>query len=615
MNLLYEANRSYKVGHIIADTEQSYWIQTPENLSIKIKKDCVDLIFSEPFDNFLEIAQQLSDKIDIKVLWNIAGEQTSSLLELAECYFGKTPSSLEKAALLLCLRTMPMYFYKCANSYFKPATKAALTSALVSIEKKILAKQQIEAWSQALLKGDIPETIKRQWWSLLHQPDKQSIEYRALEIACKKKGCTLLQLALELGAFHSISEYLLDGFLLKYFPMKQEKIDLSIDHLLDELPLTAVDAFSIDDEGTIEIDDAFSLNQLSDGSYRIGIHIALPAIGAIDNKAIEAIVFKRCSTVYLPNQKITMLPNTLIECFSLIAGKICPTMSLYLDVDAQHKIYRSETKLEKIIVKKNFTPQKIEALLNNQLLDISEEDELFDFKKELIWLLQFSLSLQKKYTQRSVNTFQKFDYSVVFRQQKIIIRERQRGSAVDQLVSGLMVLANCTWSQLLATQHVIAMYRTQSTYRSRTTLNPMTHTKLGVPQYAWCTSPLRRAVDFINQCQLIALLRHENLPYSNAKKTLSYFARYFDKTYDAYLVFQRQMTRCYALRWILQENLKTICGVHIGRGVFKLEHLPLHSQPIKSLDSLNIGDQIVFDILMVDEITQSIELQPLSQTS
>jgi exoribonuclease-2 len=143
----------------------------------------------------------------------------------------------------------------------------------------------------------------------------------------------------------------------------------------------------------------------------------------------------------------------------------------------------------------------------------------------------------------------------------------------------------------------------------------MTHTKLGVSQYAWCTSPLRRAVDFINQCQLIALLRHENLPYSNAKKTLSYFAKYFDKTYDAYLVFQRQMTRCYALRWILQENLKTICGVHIGRGVFKLEHLPLDSQPIKSLDSLNIGDQIVFDILRVDEITQSIELQPLSQTS
>lgn len=611
MNLLYEDSGSYKVGHIIAQTDQSYWIETLESASHKIKKRCVVLCFSDSLDGFLEKAQQLACKIDIKQLWATAGEQESSFLELARIYFNKTPSSIESVALLLHLRAMPMYFYKRANGYFKPATPYALTSALSRTEKNTQEQKQMESWSTALLNGVIPHAISKQWSVLLHQPNKQSLEYRALDAACKKKGSTPLQLALELGAIHSVAEYLLDGFLLKYFPAKQEKIDFAIDYLLDELPLTTIDAFSIDDEGTIEIDDAFSLGPLSNGAYRVGIHIALPAISAMDNKNIEAIVFERCSTVYLPNQKITMLPKALIERFSLVAGRVCPIMSLYIDVDAQHQIYHTETKLEKIIIKKNYSSQAIEALLNSELFDTSEKNQLFDFKKTLMWLWKFSLSLQKKYVSRSASRLQKFDYSVVFRQQKISVRERQRGSAVDQLVSGLMVFANCTWSELLATQHVVAMYRTQSAYRSRTTLNPMNHARLGVPQYAWCTSPLRRAVDFINQCQLIALLRHENQPYANAKKALFNFAKFFDKTYDAYLAFQRQMTCYWAIRWILQENLKTVRGLHIGKGIFKLEHLPLYSQPIESLDSLNIGNQVMFNILNVDEITQSIELHPI----
>lgn len=610
MNLLYEDSGSYKVGRIIAQTDQSYWVETPENTSHKIKKRCAVLSFADSLDGFLEKAQQLALKIDIKQLWETAGEQESSFVELASIYFNKTPASIESIALLFQLRAMPMYFYKRANGYFKPATAHALTSALSRIEKNTQAQKQIESWSMALLSGVIPQAISKQWSALLHQPNKESLEYRALDAACKKKGWTPLQLALDLGAIDSVAEYLLDGFLLKYFPEKQEKIDLSIDHLLDELPLAKVDAFSIDDEGTIEIDDAFSLSQLANGSYRVGIHIALPAISAMNNKNIEAIVFKRCSTVYLPNQKITMLPKTLIKYFSLVAGNVCPTMSLYVDVNAQHQIYHTETTLEKIIVKKNCSSQEIEALFNNQPLDIAEKDESFDFKKALIWLQQFSLSLQKKDASQSAGKLQKSDYSVVFDQQKISVRERQRGSAVDQLVSGLMVFTNCTWSELLATEHVVAMYRTQNAYRSHTALNPMHHKRLGVSQYAWCTSPLRRAVDFINQCQLIALLRHENPPYANAKKMLSPFAKFFDKTYDAYLAFQRQMTRYWAIRWLLQENLKTVHGLHIGKGIFKLAHLPLYSQPIESLDSLGIGNQAMFTIVNIDEITQSIELHP-----
>ena len=45
------------------------------------------------------------------------------------------------------------------------------------------------------------------------------------------------------------------------------------------LPDAGVAAFSIDDETTTEIDDCLSLQQVANGLYRIGVHIAAPALG------------------------------------------------------------------------------------------------------------------------------------------------------------------------------------------------------------------------------------------------------------------------------------------------------------------------------------------------
>jgi exoribonuclease-2 len=52
----------------------------------------------------------------------------------------------------------------------------------------------------------------------------------------------------------------------------------SYDAAVAELPLASVQAFSIDDAGTTEIDDALSVTELADGSHRIGIHIAAPGL-------------------------------------------------------------------------------------------------------------------------------------------------------------------------------------------------------------------------------------------------------------------------------------------------------------------------------------------------
>ena len=94
-----------------------------------------------------------------------------------------------------------------------------------------------------------------------------------------------------------------------------------------------VEAFSIDDVTTTEIDDAFSVEHLADGRVRVGIHIAAPALGIARGDAVDAIARARLSTVYMPGDKITMLPDSVVEAFTLAEGGLRPALSLYVIVE------------------------------------------------------------------------------------------------------------------------------------------------------------------------------------------------------------------------------------------------------------------------------------------
>ncbi|QQS16793.1 MAG: RNB domain-containing ribonuclease [Neisseriales bacterium] len=613
MNLLYEANKTHQVGQVIRQEIGVYWVQTATQQSVKVKSQQVILMLTEDTDQFLPAAERLSNQIDIQRLWESSDGQTMHFASLAHRYFVHWPSATEKAATWLKLRAMPMYFYRQSDGYFKPATATALKAALISIQKKQSAQQQIEAWSTALLSGQVPDAMGTQWTMLLHQPDKQSCAYRALRDACRHKQCTPLQLALELGAISSVAQYFLEGFLLQYFPIKPKASISSIRQVFDDLPLSDVAAFSIDDAHTTEIDDAFSLRQLPDGSHRVGIHIALPAIGIEPDLSVDALLW-RCATVYLPDQKITLFPYEVIEQFSMNEGTIRPAMSLYIDVDEQYHIKHCQTQIDKIRIQKNFDKTALEIALSEALTTPHALRKNLPSCDKLIWLIHFTSAVASQYTKPSPSIFSERDFDITVFDNKISVRSRQRNTPIDCLVSTMMILANQTWSQMLAQSNTIAMYRSQNATGTYTTLSPRPHARLNLQQYAWCTSPLRRAADFINQSQLIALLTNTNSRYLKDRKTFLMFAKHFDKTYSAYLAFQRQMTRCWALRYLVQEHITTVLAKHIGHGVCQLENLPLRSQAIPSLASLRIGEPVVLEVVAIDEANQLVIWRVFSKT-
>ena len=89
---------------------------------------------------------------------------------------------------------------------------------------------------------------------------------------------------------------------------------------------------------------------------------------------------------------------------------------------------------------------------------------------------------------------------------------RRRGSPLDLIVAEPMILANSTWGGWLAACGVPGIYRSQASLapgvKVRMGTQPGPHAGMGVAQYAWATSPLRRYVDLVNQWQIIACARH-----------------------------------------------------------------------------------------------------------
>lgn len=140
-------------------------------------------------------------------------------------------------------------------------------------------------------------------------------------------------------------------------------VTAQLNAMVADLPMSEAEAFSIDDAATNEIDDAFSVVDLPNGNKRVGIHIAAPALAVLHGSDLDAVVLDRLSTVYMPGNKITMLPEAIVRPFSLDEGEIKPALSLYCEVAPDLTVVANKTKLERIKVKQNLRHDSLEPFL------------------------------------------------------------------------------------------------------------------------------------------------------------------------------------------------------------------------------------------------------------
>jgi len=557
MNILYEENGSFKVGSVMTDNTTSLQIESLSGKRSKIKANTVMLHFSQPqLADFMAQAEALAADIEVEFLWECCPPDEFGFEEIAAEYFGHPPSSLEAAAVLIRLHGAPIYFHKKGKGRYRAAPAEILKAALAGAEKKRQALELQERYTQQLSHFDLPTEFAQQIKQILYNPDRNTLEVKALEVACAATHLSAAHLLHRCGALPSTQDYHLQKFLFENFPKGLDFPPIVLSDW-DELPLGAVNAFSIDDATTTEIDDAFSVARLENGNWRIGVHIAAPALGMPRDSDGDKVAAMRLSTVYMPGQKITMLPESAVQAFTLNEGGVCPALSMYIEVEAETlAVLNYESRVERVHIAANLRHDTLEPLFNEETLAAGKLD--YDYASELTLLWHLAQKLEAARGKADNNT--QVDYNFHIENDYVTLTHRRRGSPIDKVVSELMILVNCEWGGHLAEHGFPGIYRTQQGGKVRMSTVAAPHQGLGVAQYMWSSSPLRRYVDLLNQRQIIAMLKDEAAPYPKNDTALYETLRNFDTMYGIYNDFQRDMERYWCLRWLQQEQARLADG-------------------------------------------------------
>lgn len=614
MFVLFEEDGAFKAGTVLTETDASLQVETSHGKRVKLKSAHVLLRFKEPAPGaLLDAAERAAEAMDTEFLWEVCGDEEFGFAEFAADYHGHPPSAVESAALLLRLHSAPVWFHRKGRGRFRKAPPEILQAALAGLEKKRQQAEAVDRMRDELLAGRLPAELAAMVDQLLYRPDRNRLEVKALEAACGESGLSAPRLLLRCGALPSSYDYHYKRFLFEQFPEGTAFPELAAPALPEGLPRAEVAAFSIDDAHTTEIDDAFSLTPRSGGGWRVGIHIAAPGLGFGRDSALDQVARSRLSTVYMPGNKITMLPEGVVERFTLAAGRDCPALSLYLEVNADLSIAGHESRIECVPVAANLRHHDIEPVFNETTLAEGGPD--FPWKAELTLLWNLATVLEAGRGKPAANqNLLDFNYVVDWSVEtedgpgEVDISRRARGSPLDKLVAELMIVANSTWGKLLDEAKVPGLYRVQTGGKVRMSTVAAPHEGLGVDCYAWSSSPLRRYVDLANQWQLITVLRGEAPAFPPKSQELMAALRDFELTYAAYADFQRQMERYWCLRWLRRQGLKTVTGRVLRENLLRLEEVP-YVLKVNSLPTLPSGARVRLSVEGSDLVDVELHLR------
>ncbi len=276
--------------------------------------------------------------------------------------------------------------------------------------------------------------------------------------------------------------------------------------------LTDLDLITIDGQSTLDFDDALSFEDRGD-HYLVGVHIADVGHYIEKGTPVDQEAFQRGSSIYMPDQKIPMLPPPLAEgqC-SLKAGELRPAISTMIRLDRNGEILGSETFPSMIRVKDQLTYYDVNV--------VAEED------RTIYTLYQIAQQFRQRRLAAGAIHISLPEINVWLNENdELVVNRTNRESPGRLLVAELMIMANWLMARFLAGHRLPAIFRSQPAPKerlykenggslfqnwmqrkllSRFVLNPTPehHAGLGLDAYVTATSPIRKYFDLITQRQI-----------------------------------------------------------------------------------------------------------------
>ncbi len=619
MYVLFEEEGAFKTGHIMSESDAALQVESESGKRSKIKRtNCLFTFASPTPDVLMPEAQRLSEEIELQFLWECAPQDEFDVETLGTDYFGHPVNTLEKTTLLLRLHSAPIYFHRRGRGRYRSAPPEILTAALAAQEKKQRQAAEMAAWADEIIAGRLPQAIADSAMALVTRPDKNSQAWKALDAAATTLQKPPERVLLELGAWPHALALHKGRFIATHFPRGKEFPDQTLPSFDGELPLADVVAYSVDDSTTTEIDDALSVTVLPDGNLKVGIHIAAPGLSVTRDSAFDKLARARMSTVYMPGDKIPMQPDSVITAYSLDAGRPTPAVSLYVTANPQTgEILSHESKVERVSVRENLRHNALDRDITEEAL--ADPAVILPYNDWIrpLWTLALSLSKQRDIIRGKTENNNRVEYSFYVDgdpddpETPVRIVPRMRNAPLDRLVAEYMILANSTWGGLLATNGLPGIYRSQQGGRVRMSTHALPHEAIGVPQYAWCTSPLRRYVDLVNQWQIIAAIEHGVsaplvAPFKPKDADLFAIIGGFESQYTAWHDFQNSLERFWCLRWLQQQQISECTATVLKEDLVRLDHAPLVCR-VSGLPQSERGEVVTLQILSTDELTLELD--------
>ncbi|MBW1712816.1 MAG: RNB domain-containing ribonuclease [Deltaproteobacteria bacterium] len=381
----------------------------------------------------------------------------------------------------------------------------------------------------------------------------------------------------------------------------------------DRLDLTDLDVFTLDGPSTRDFDDALSVELASD-RLTVYIHITDPSPFLHPGSVLDQEARARAASVYLPDQRLPMLPDVLSEdLLSLKEAQLRPALSLKVELSRQGQVLSHHLSRSLIKVSRRLIYQEVDK-------NLAQDPQL----AELAALAQ---KLKERRAENGALILEVPEVMVWPGQDRIEMERVERPTLARLLVAEMMILGNRLVAQSLAQAGLSAPFRTQEppktvfepppgadplwvTLKQRMNFTrleicpgPGVHSGLGLPAYTTFTSPIRRYLDLVTIRQLHALLDGRPPPYDHA--SLEEIIVALAPTLRAHnqLKFRRQ--RYWLLRYLTQDPDRPLEALVLDRlhdkfSLVLLEPMLRVASPKLPQTALTPGQRVTVRITKID---------------
>ncbi|MGD2029026.1 MAG: RNB domain-containing ribonuclease [Desulfobacterales bacterium] len=475
--------------------------------------------------------------VNIKELWEVLNTEQEwiDLDTMTKLCFPDSPSCDHESAVVRAFFLNRLYF-KFNHDRFFPNTENQVEQKIFQERETARKNQMIKEggeWLKNVLNDTpvSPPENKTQIINILksfYLFRKESKTYTLGKAILAKAGIDpdeeTFQVLVKLGVFdknentdlykYHISASFPENVMQSATGLTDLQQDFSDDPMRKDL--TGLSLMTIDGQATLDFDDAISIEDHGD-YYHLGIHII--DVGHFIKKGdlIDQEALVRGSSIYMPDQKISMIPACLAENLcSLKAGQLRPAISIMVKLSKSCEIIDYEIIPSLIRVERQLTYYDVNIIAqdSNEIIILLNIAEQFRQNRMAAGAVQITLP--------DINVW-------VDENNEVTVNKVNRESPGRMLVSEIMIMANWLMAKFLAEHNTPAIYRSQIAPRdrlfkgtegslfqncmqrrllSRFVLSPKPehHSGLGLDAYVTATSPIRKYFDLSTQRQIRAVL-------------------------------------------------------------------------------------------------------------